>query len=86
MRKGLKMKTEIEKMIYAKYGKMNLNIKEMSEVIGISVSKSTKIFSEKGEKEILKFQILPAWRKIGGTRLWPISTILNWNENMEKVA
>ncbi len=75
------------KMIYHKYQKINLNISEMSEVIGISKSKSNKIFSEFGEKEIIKEKMLPKWKKIGGTRLWDIEDIIFWNTNTQiKVA
>jgi len=74
-------------MVYQKYQKINLDIKEMSEVIGVSASKTTKMFSDFGEKKIIKEMLLPKWRKIGGTRLWDIEDILEWNINSEtKVA
>ena len=83
--KGLKMNEKI-KMIFEKYQKLNLNIKEMSEVIGVSPSKTSKMFSDIGEKEILKQKILPKWRKVGGMRLWAIEEILSWNEQTELKA
>lgn len=71
------------RMMYTKYGKLNLNINEMSNAIGISYSKCTKLFSTHGEAKILQEKILPKWRKIGNTRLWSLETIINWNENTE---
>lgn len=71
------------KMVYEKYQKMNLGISEMSQVIGISVSKSTKLFSDLGEEQILKRKLLPKWRKIGKTRLWSIEQIIEWNDGTE---
>lgn len=67
------------KIIFEKYETMGLNIKQMSKVIGISSSKTTKIFSDFPEKIILEKNMLPPWKKIGGTRLWDIEIILNWN-------
>lgn len=71
------------KMVYEKYQKMNLGISEMSQVIGISVSKSTKLFSDLGEEQILRRKLLPKWRKIGKTRLWSIEQIIEWNDGTE---
>jgi hypothetical protein len=71
------------KMLYEKYGKLNLNINEMSKEIGISASKSNKLFSEIGEKEIIKKGLLPRWRKVGNTRLWSLESIINWNFETE---
>lgn len=71
------------KMVYEKYQKMNLGISEMSQLIGISVSKSTKLFSDLGEEQILKRKLLPKWRKIGKTRLWSIEQIIEWNDGTE---
>jgi len=74
-------------MIYQIYQKLNLNIDEMSKVIGVSKSKTTKMFSDLGEKRIIKEKLLPPWRKIGGTRLWDIEDIVKWNLSTEfKVA
>ena len=67
------------KIIFEKYETMGLNIKQMSKVIGISSSKTTKIFSDFPEKIILEKNMLPPWKKIGGTRLWDIEIILKWN-------
>lgn len=67
------------KIIFEKYETMGLNIKQMSKVIGISSSKTTKIFSDFSEKIILEKNMLPPWKKIGGTRLWDIEIILKWN-------
>ncbi len=74
------------KIIFEKYQTMGLNIKQMSKVIGISSSKTTKIFSDFPEKIILEKNMLPPWKKIGGTRLWDIEIILKWNSETEKVA
>lgn len=75
------------KMIYQKYQKLNLSIDEMSSVIGVSKSKTTKMFSDLGEQKIAKEKLLPPWRKIGGTRLWDIEDIIKWNQETEfKVA
>jgi len=73
-------------MVWAFYKKINLNIAEMSNVIGVSKSKTTKMFSELGEKKILKEKLLPPWRKIGGTRLWDIEEIIKWNVNTERAV
>ena len=75
--------SEKVKMIYEKYQKMNLDIKEMSQVIGISSSKVTKLFSDLGEAQILKRKLLPRWRKIGKRRLWSIQEIIEWNDGTE---
>ncbi len=75
--------SEKVKMIYEKYQKMNLDIKEMSQVIGISSSKVTKLFSDLGEAQILKRKLLPRWRKIVKTRLWSIQEIIEWNDGTE---
>ena len=74
------------KIIFEKYETMGLNIKQMSKVIGISSSKTTKIFSDFPEKIILEKNMLPPWKKIGGTRLWDIEIILKWNSETVKVA
>ena len=75
------------KMVYAVYKKLNLNIDEMSNVIGVSKSKTTKMFSDFGEQKIAKEKLLPPWRKIGGRRLWDIEDIIRWNQETEfKVA
>ena len=71
------------KMIYEIYQKLNLNIDEMSKVIGVSKSKTTKMFSDLGEQKILKEKLLPPWRKIGGRRLWDIEEIVKWNLTTE---
>ncbi len=71
------------KMIFEKYQKMNLDINEMSQVIGISVSKANKLFCDLGEAQILKRKLLPRWRKIGKTRLWSIQEIIEWNDGTE---
>lgn len=75
------------KMIYEIHQKLNLNIGEMSNEIGVSKSKTTKMFSDLGEQKIIKEKLLPPWKKIGGTRLWDIEEIVKWNLNTEvKVA
>ena len=74
------------KIIFEKYETMGLSIKQMSEVIGISSSKTTKMFSDFSEKQILEKNMLPPWKKIGGTRLWDVEIILKWNSETEKVA
>lgn len=75
------------KMVYQEYKKMNLDAKEMCEVIGISYSKGSKMFSDFGEKKIIKEKLLPPWKMIGGTRLWDIEDIIKWNQKTEfKVA
>ena len=74
------------KMIYEIYQKLNLNIDEMSKVIGVSKSKTTKMFSDLGEQKILKEKLLPPWRKIGGRRLWDIEEIVKWNLTTELVV
>ena len=74
------------KMLYEKYGKLYLDTGEMSKEIGISYSKVNKIFSPKngkGEKEILKYKILPVWRTVGETRLWSLESIVKWSEEFE---
>ena len=71
------------KIVFEKYQTMGLNIKQMSKVIGISSSKTTKIFSDFPEKIILEKNMLPPWKKIGGTRLWDIEIILKWNSETE---
>jgi len=68
------------KMMFAKYQKLNLSIKEMSDVIGVSPSKTSKMFSDLGEQKILNQKILPKWLKVGGMRLWPIEEIVRWSE------
>lgn len=78
-----KKMNEKVKMIYEKYQKMNLNMSEMCQVIGISVSTATKLFSDLGEAQILKRKLLPKWRKIGKTRLWSIQGIIEWNDGTE---
>lgn len=70
-------------MLYAKYGKLNLNLNEMAREIGISTSKANKMFSLLSEKEIIKKKLLPRWKKVGTTRLWNIETILRWSEDTE---
>ena len=74
------------KIVFEKYQTMGLNIKQMSKVIGISSSKTTKIFSDFPEKIILEKNMLPPWKKIGGTRLLDIEIILKWNIETVKVA
>lgn len=71
------------KMIYDKYQKMNLNTGEMSEVIGISYSQVTKMFSEKGETLIQKEKMLPKFNKVSRARLFYIKDIIEWM-NLEK--
>jgi len=71
------------KMIYAIYQKLNLNIDEMSKTIGVSKSKTTKMFSDLGEQKIIKEKLLPPWKKVGSMRLWDIEDIVIWNLNTE---
>lgn len=73
------------KIIFNKYGKLNLNIKELSELLGISKSKTEKMFYQFGEQQILDEKILPKWKKIGNTRLWNIHEIISWLDNTETV-
>lgn len=76
-------------MIYDNYKKINLNLRETCEVIGISYSKATKMFSQKGglgDKQILKNNLFPKWKKIGKTKLWNIHEIVKWNDETVKVA
>lgn len=75
--------SEKVKMIYEKYQKMNLDIKEMSQLIGVSVSQTNKLFSDLGEAQILKRKLLPKWRKIGKRRFWSIQEIVEWNDGTE---
>jgi len=72
-----------EELIFRKYGKMNLKLSELSEVIGVSPSKINKLFSEKGESYILKNNLLPVWKKVGTQRLWNIESIVNWNKTCQ---
>lgn len=71
-------------LIYGTYGSANLNIAQMSKVIGVSKSKTDKMFSEKGEKFISKHMLLPEWNKVGTTRLWFIVHILSWLDSEKK--
>lgn len=70
-------------MLYTKYGKLNLNLNEMSKELGISASKASKILSSYSEKEIIKNKLLPLWRKVGKTRLWSLEAIIKWSEDTE---
>jgi len=75
---------EKEKMLYEKYQKMNVNIKEMGQIIGISSSKISKMYSEFGEMKVTAAKMLPPCFKIGASRLWSLQSIINWLENTEK--
>lgn len=70
------------KMIYEKYQKMNLDINEMCQLIGISISTANKLFNL-GETQVLKRKLLPKWRKIGKRRFWSIQEIVEWNDGTE---
>jgi predicted DNA-binding transcriptional regulator AlpA len=71
------------KILYQKYDRFMLDIKEMAEEIKVSYSTITKIFHKKSEKEIEDNNLLPKYIKVGERRLWNISAILDWMENTE---
>ena len=75
-------KRDYMELVYKKYGKMLLNMKEMSEVIGKSYSSISKKFGGKDaipEDIILKYNLIPKWRKNeNGKRVWTIESIVNW--------
>lgn len=71
------------KILYEKYNRFMIDIKEMSDEIKVSYSSCTKIFHEKSEKEIDDNNLLPKFIKVGGRRLWNVSAILDWMENTE---
>lgn len=77
------------KMLYEKYNKLFIDVKEMSNEIGVSYSKVSKMLSPKkglGEKVILKNKLLPKWKLVGSTKLWSLESVANFNEETEKVA
>ncbi len=69
-------------LMYKKYGKMVLNMKEMSKEVGKSYSRVTKMFGGKDaipEDIILKYNLIPKWRKNEkGRKEWTIKSIIQW--------
>jgi hypothetical protein len=74
-------------LLYKKYGKMKLNLKEVCQEIGISYSKASKYFggdSSYSDEFIKKHKLLPIWERFKGEqRRWKITEIAKWLCNTE---
>ncbi len=80
-RKKMTEKDYVE-LMYKRYGKTILNMKEMSNEVGKSYSLVTKMFGGKDaipEDIILRYNLIPKWRKNeNGRREWTIFSIAKW--------
>ena len=68
--------------LFKKYGKLNLNSKELSNELPFSHSKISKMLSKSEEKNTLENNLLPKWKYIGDRRYWSIDSVVDFLKNM----
>jgi len=72
---------KLVEVMYAKHGKMLLDMKEACNEWGMSYSAATKLFGGEdslSEKTIIERKIIPTWIKVGNRRMWKITDIVKW--------
>lgn len=75
---------EMFDVLYARHGKMKINLAEACrhKDFGMSYSKASKYFGGQDalpESTILEYKILPKWEKTrNGIRIWKLTEIAKW--------
>jgi hypothetical protein len=73
--------TDKERIYFEKYGKELFGLKEACKIwIKPSYSQATKYYSKMGDVAVVKAKLLPQSKKVGNTRMYRLSDIIEFIE------